>query len=197
MCPPPKAFGFRTTLGLRHYHFGKQKIDESHDESVGFMVQDGSYLYPYQNWVSGSGPLISRMPIAGGTLAPLAEGPQAASSSFDLQACLAVDDSSLFFYFHTDPVVLFALPKAGGAPAQIASAAEGSTLVGVGATGGYVYFLEWDADYSRTTLKRVAATGGQVDTLFQTDGECSHLAVDDGFVYVTNRDLGKVHKVER
>lgn len=181
--------------GLDHYHFAKQKVDAHRSEDFRFALLADADLYLYQTYSTSSPPLVQRMPATGGTLAPLASGPT--GGGYDPRAYLTVDGTSLFYFFHSERTVLHAMPKTGGSSVELAALPQGQVLDAVSALGGYVYFLAWDADYSKTTLNRVAAGGGSVDELFETDGECSHLALDDGFAYVTNRDLGKVHKVQR
>ncbi|MEZ4221857.1 MAG: hypothetical protein R3B13_13070 [Polyangiaceae bacterium] len=183
--------------GLDHYHFGMKKLDQDRSEGVSFITTDATQLYAYQRKGPNGAPTVLRLPIAGGTPAPVAAGPASSDSYIIRHAFLAVDGDSLLVFYQTDPTLLFSVPKAGGTPLQLAQAGVASEFVGVAAHGGYGYFLEWDSDYSITSLRRVPTQGGTVDTLFQTDGECSHLAVDDSFVYITNRDQGKVHKVQR
>ena len=102
--------------GFRHYHFGKKKFDQFRSETVGFAVYDATHIYPYQTWVSGNGPVVSRMLLSGGTLAPLATSTISKHVNLKPQALVAVEGDWLFHYFHTDPTALYRVPKVGGAP---------------------------------------------------------------------------------
>jgi hypothetical protein len=103
-------------------------------------------------------------------------GLQTLASGLNPIDAIALDDSSVYYAFHSEGIVA-RVAKQGGTPVTLADA-QGAYMKTVAVSGGMVYF-------GASSLKRVPVSGGAVETLATNQGMIQGIAVRDGFVYWT------------
>ena len=180
------------------------------DGAYGLVATD-QQLY-FATGANGTNATVWGVPIAGGTLTPLA-------THRDSIRGLAVWSGQVFYAFQdgTRGTRVDSVPTDGSGPShtvlsvpgvagQLLADAKGVLLAGYGSASpevmradpggadvstlakGYARSLVADADYAYFadwgTVQRVRRTGGSVTVLFRAPSACSALALDDTYVYV-------------
>jgi len=130
---------------------------------------DGTYFYWGLDGRAG-GPVVERVPVAGGAVSTVATGGQA--------NVLAVDGADLFYTDYPDGLIVH-VPAAGGAPRVLA---QGQALPwGIAVDATYVYW----ANYGDGNVMRVLRAGGAAEVLAGGQTKVNSLAKDGASLYFT------------